>query len=278
MGVKPVLFIVMVSHFNSSAIQPRKKRSRLTLNSSQGTSGCGKSTVSSQLASQIGIPFVDGDDLHPQANVEKMSRGEALDDDDRLPWLQTIRQTAWKLTMGAGADHQPDERVRQLAEVHETSTAANTLPADVVHAHEAAQSSQPSSLSPAEHRPACIIACSALKRSYRALLRGTLRSLTSTSKSDQTSIEAQSFPDDALEVWHIYLRVEPSELLRRMHARKGHFMKESMLQSQLQTLEEPVPGPDGEPNVLVVEATHQTPGKIVDDLLGQITRQNVLKI
>ncbi|QIX27909.1 gluconokinase [Nocardioides sp. JQ2195] len=55
-----------------------------------GVSGSGKTAVGSALARRLRVPFVDGDDLHPQANVEKMSRGEALDDDDRRPWLDAV--------------------------------------------------------------------------------------------------------------------------------------------------------------------------------------------
>ncbi|HEU5038944.1 MAG TPA: gluconokinase [Nocardioides sp.] len=55
-----------------------------------GVSGSGKSTVGAALAQRLGVPFADADDLHPAANVAKMSRGEPLDDDDRRPWLETI--------------------------------------------------------------------------------------------------------------------------------------------------------------------------------------------
>ena len=55
-----------------------------------GVSGSGKSTVGAALAQRLGVPFVDADDLHPPANIAKMSRGEALDDSDRQPWLETI--------------------------------------------------------------------------------------------------------------------------------------------------------------------------------------------
>jgi len=55
-----------------------------------GVSGSGKSTVGAALAQRLGVPFADADDLHPAANIAKMSRGEALDDDDRRPWLETI--------------------------------------------------------------------------------------------------------------------------------------------------------------------------------------------
>lgn len=55
-----------------------------------GVSGCGKSVVGAGIAAGLGIGFVDGDDLHPAANVAKMSRGEPLDDADRAPWLDRV--------------------------------------------------------------------------------------------------------------------------------------------------------------------------------------------
>lgn len=85
-----------------------------------GVSGCGKSTVGSLLGKQLGIPFFDGDDLHPAANKAKMAGGAPLNDDDRAPWLAEIG------TALAG---------------------------------------------PAGEAGSCIIACSALKRSYRDRLR-----------------------------------------------------------------------------------------------------------
>ena len=57
-----------------------------------GVSGSGKTTVSVLLSSALGCQFQEGDDLHPAANVEKMSRGTPLTDADRLPWLQKIAE------------------------------------------------------------------------------------------------------------------------------------------------------------------------------------------
>lgn len=57
-----------------------------------GVAGCGKSTVAQALAKHLGVNYMEGDTLHDSSNVEKMSRGEALTDDDRWPWLQRIGQ------------------------------------------------------------------------------------------------------------------------------------------------------------------------------------------
>jgi gluconokinase len=55
-----------------------------------GVSGSGKSTVGAALAQRLKVPFADADDLHPPANIAKMTAGHPLDDEDRYPWLETI--------------------------------------------------------------------------------------------------------------------------------------------------------------------------------------------
>lgn len=69
-----------------------------------GVSGCGKSTVAALAAGRLGWAFVEGDALHPPANVDKMSRGIPLTDVDRLPWLHEIAQTIqrWRAAGQAG--------------------------------------------------------------------------------------------------------------------------------------------------------------------------------
>jgi gluconokinase len=56
-----------------------------------GVSGVGKTTVGKLLARELGWTFVEADDYHPAANVEKMRRGIPLDDEDRRPWLAALR-------------------------------------------------------------------------------------------------------------------------------------------------------------------------------------------
>lgn len=58
-----------------------------------GVAGCGKSSVGAELSDLLGLPYVDGDDLHPAANVEKMRAGVPLSDTDRWPWLAACAAT-----------------------------------------------------------------------------------------------------------------------------------------------------------------------------------------
>lgn len=132
-----------------------------------GPAGSGKTTVGKLLAAQLSWEFADGDDFHPPANVAKMASGVPLTDEDRLPWLQSIR-----------------DAMRQWL---------------------------------AQGRNA-VLACSALKRAYRELL---------------------GIAPNAKEVKLVYLQGTYDLLLERLHSRKGHYMKEQMLASQLADLEEP---------------------------------------
>ncbi|MFT2091087.1 gluconokinase [Paraglaciecola sp. 2405UD69-4] len=68
-----------------------------------GVSGTGKSTIGYQLAQQLHLPFYDGDDFHPQSNIQKMKNGNPLNDQDRQPWLASLAQhiSDWENEKGA---------------------------------------------------------------------------------------------------------------------------------------------------------------------------------
>lgn len=136
-----------------------------------GVAGCGKSTVGIALAERLGARFLDGDSLHPQANIDRMASGTPLNDDDRAPWL---------------------------AEIGRRFPASDT---------------------------ALVIACSALKRGYRNIIR-----------SGDPSVV------------FVHLHGTRELLSARMTSRPGHFMPPSLLDSQLATLE---PLQDDEAGIVV---------------------------
>ncbi len=85
-----------------------------------GVSGCGKSTIASALAAATGGTAIDGDDLHPDENIRKMSDGIPLTDADRWPWLdrvaQTMRDTDGRIFCACSALKRPyRDRIRKTA-------------------------------------------------------------------------------------------------------------------------------------------------------------------
>ena len=75
-----------------------------------GVSGCGKTHVGQLLAERLGWEFLDGDDFHPVENVRKMASGRPLEDADRWPWLEAIRDVIgqrivdrWPAVIGCSA-------------------------------------------------------------------------------------------------------------------------------------------------------------------------------
>lgn len=189
--------------------------------SPQGVSGCGKSTVGSTLAKRLGVPFYDGDDLHPKSNVDKMSKGIPLTDEDRLPWLARIRASALTITRDASDD------------------SANASDDD----------------DEKERSPVVVIACSALKRRYRDILRGAEEHPNVQSAADSAEHEGLDHTEDKeskplappahlLKTFFVFVDGPKAVLMERMSARQGHFMKEKMLDSQLATLEPPYDEPD----------------------------------
>ena len=89
-----------------------------------GPSGAGKSLVGAALAERLrhafpGIAFIDADDLHPAANVEKMRAGVPLVDDDRWPWLRLVGEALEPL-----ADDEAGARIENVGSVDEVVTRA----------------------------------------------------------------------------------------------------------------------------------------------------------
>lgn len=128
-----------------------------------GVCGTGKTTLGMLLSEYFSLPFFDADKFHPQANIEKMSKGFPLDDEDRLPWLQSLAE--------------------QLNESEKSGGA--------------------------------VLACSALKESYRKILQANKK------------------------INWIHLKGSRDLIWQRMAARKDHYMKPEMLDSQLEIWEEP---------------------------------------
>jgi len=137
-----------------------------------GVSGSGKSTVGARLAEKLGLPFLDADDLHPITNVDKMSAGIPLTDDDRWPWLATVGQ-AMAAASGTGI----------------------------------------------------VVACSALKRSYRDAIRA-----------------------EAPHALVVHLDGSRDVLAARLAGRENHFMPPALLDSQLEALE---PLGEGERGIVI---------------------------
>ncbi len=138
-----------------------------------GVSGSGKSTFGAALAARQGWAFADADDYHPTANREKMARGEALNDADREPWLQ------------------------RLHELLEQTLLGQTL---------LGQTQQ-------QNQHGLVLACSALKVSYREILIGNLEGVKIV------SLEGSR------------------ELIAERMRNRDHFMPVSLLENQLATLE-----------------------------------------
>jgi len=152
-----------------------------------GTTGAGKTTIGKLLAQSLGWTFLDADDFHPAANIEKMKRGIPLTDADRVPWLAAIHAELARLS-GVGKN--------------------------------------------------CVLACSALKRSYRETLRAGL----------------------GMKV--VYLKGSYDEMKAHILARHGHFAGEGILAGQFADLEEPQDG-------VVVSVSH-TPEEIVEEVRREL--------
>ena len=166
------------------------------------------------------MPFIDGDDLHPKANVDKMASGQPLTDEDRDPWLETIR---------IKAEHMTTEQ--HLCPASESTTRAGV-----------------------------VVACSALKKSYRDILRGKMKS--------KKYVPEHLEPLNVLPTYFVFLKGERDVLVERMNKRNGHFMKVTMLDSQLQTLESPES--EGDVVVISIEDTFEVQVKLAREGLSKL--------
>ncbi|MET1070248.1 MAG: gluconokinase [Pseudomonas prosekii] len=152
-----------------------------------GVAGCGKTCVSEALCQLSGATAIEGDTFHPAANIEKMSAGIPLNDDDRAGWLQSL-----------------------CVELRRVD----------------AEGKHP------------VLTCSALKHSYREVLRSALPGLG-----------------------FVFLELTPEVAAERVSHRPGHFMPSTLIDSQFATLESPV----GEPLTLALDASNHS----VAQLAGQ---------
>lgn len=150
-----------------------------------GVAGAGKSTVGRRLANELDWNFVDADDFHPKANLDKINRNLPLTDEDRRPWLEQLR-----------------------AAIIEWVTSGTYV----------------------------VLACSLLKAAHRAMV-------LSHSKHH---------------VRLAYLKADRPLLERRLLDRTDHVMKADLLDSQLQTLEEPI-------DALVLDAS-ESPSTLVQQI------------
>ncbi|TFK21880.1 carbohydrate kinase [Coprinopsis marcescibilis] len=185
----------------------------------KGVSGTGKSTLGSALSKELRIPFVEGDDLHPKSNVDKMSAGIPLNDTDREPWLKLIRATAEQLIV-------EQQNQKTLEEADE------------------------------DNLRGVVVGCSALKRYYRDILRGK-----ENAASDKASLPEELKPNlENIPTFFVFIDGPQPLLYDRMEKRPGHFMKASMLDSQLATLEKPI----GEEGVVVVSLEDSTDIQVLE--------------
>ncbi|EPX70649.1 gluconokinase [Schizosaccharomyces octosporus yFS286] len=168
-----------------------------------GPSGSGKTTMAKFLAEKLDYDYIEGDDLHPKANVEKMSSGHPLNDEDRWGWLYNCG--------GACALQLDDPKVKGL-----------------------------------------VMTCSALKVAYRDVLRESLKHRPGS-------------------VHFLYLMASKEVLVERTKARKNHYMKADMVDSQLRDMQAPKED-EKDAYTINIENSPEVSQKIAYDLVEKIMK------
>lgn len=226
-----------------------------------GPSGVGKTTIGKWLARELNGPFVEGDDYHPASNIAKMRSGSPLTDEDRAPWLETLHRevvqrnkkdlwtelknspyrTASSIECSTAANS-PDSSVRVPSKLTSNSPVGGTTDDFPPNGTRSPVESVTPSVVPSNEPPnTVVLACSALKRVYRDILRGEKR----TSNSAKPLIHNSVSTPILTRVIFIFLDGDREILRRRLAQRTGHFMPPSLLQSQLDTLEPLKPDENG---------------------------------
>lgn len=200
-----------------------------------GVAGTGKTTLAQALSRTLQLPYIEGDELHPPANIDKMSSGQPLTDADREPWLALLRTTAEHLVAEQQREDRPD---------------ANPDPTRI---HPAPELSDASS-DPPRRRAGALMTCSALRKYYRDILRGNLRpGLPEPLDPLEVPAEPETLP-----TYFVFIEGSRELLLERVSKRQGHYMKANMVDSQLGTLE----SPEGEEGVIVVGMNERTADQV----------------
>lgn len=164
------------------------------------------------------MEFVEGDEFHSKANIEKISSGRPLNDQDREPWLERIRETMEQRTVRRPVCVQVEQ---------------------------------------SEAKRECyglVLTCSALKKNYRDLLRGLRKPVREGESGSETSFPGAEKQGESMATYFVYVKGRKELILPRMQKRKGHYMKSNMLDSQFDDLE----SPEGEGDVVVVDAEDDT--------------------
>jgi len=151
-----------------------------------GVSGSGKTTIGKCLSKKLSVPFFDADDYHSKENIRKMRSAVALNDEDRLPWLYSLKKNIFNWGDISGG----------------------------------------------------VLACSALKQSYRNIL------------------------SDGNDVMFIFLEGDYDLISRRIGSRNNHYFHKKLLRSQFESLENP--------KSCITVSVDQSINKVCDSILSQL--------